>query len=165
MFPIILIVVFTALILAGIAGMIVGMRSDEAVIGAPSFLLGFVAACLLTAVIAIWPTVYFGSVGVIARMEAFYYDTLDSYEYTVTATGQIEITNAEPGLLDIAYQQQGVATSERLRELRDRIDWYNAKLRHYQRFNSFAIADPFLADTPVGLAPITLSINGVEQTK
>jgi hypothetical protein len=96
-------------------------------------------------------------------MEAFYHDTLSAYEHTVTATGNIEITNAESGLVDIAYQEQGVATSERLRELRDRIEWFNARLWHYERFNTFFIADGFLADLPGDLAPIRIAINGEEE--
>lgn len=118
---------------------------------------------MLLMICAVWPKVYFGSVNEIARTEAFYHDTLSAYEYTVEATGNIEIKNAESGLIDIAYQEQGVATSERLKELRDRVEWFNARLRHYERFNGFFIADPFLADMPDGLVPITLNISGGTQ--
>ncbi len=159
MFPIILIVVFVALLIAGSVGTVIGIRRDDPAIGGPSFMGGGAGASLLLALLIAWPSLYFGSVSEIASMEAFYRNTLDAYEYTVAATGDIDITNAEVGLIDIAYQEQGVATSERLRELRDRVEWFNAKLRHYERFNSFAIADPFLADLPDGLAPITLSVN------
>lgn len=157
MFPVILIVLFSALTLAGTAICIRACRQEDAAIGVPSGTAAFVGAGLLIAVLIVWPTVYYASVGNITEMEAFYHNTLESYQYTVRATGEIEITNAQAGLVDIAYQEQGVTTSERLRELWDRVEWFNARLRHYQRFNDMAIAAPFLADVPDDLAPIILS--------
>lgn len=159
MFPIILITACVVLLALSTYGMVVGDRGNNLGIGIPAFAGGFVAFIALIVVAITWPCVYFTSVGGVTKMEAFYYDTLAAYEYTVAETGTIEITNAEAGLVDVAYDQQGVATSERLRELRDKIEWFNARLRHYGRLNSMFIADPFLADLPSGLAPITLGIN------
>jgi hypothetical protein len=165
MFPIILIVTFASLLAVCFAGFVIALRSKPSNdnLGIPSVFMGAVFGGLLIAIVALWPTLYFNSIAEVARMEAFYHDTLSAYEYTVTATGDIEITNAEAGLIDIAYQEQGAATSERLRELRDRIEWYNAKLRYFERFNSLYIADPFLADLPDDLAPIKITVDGVEQ--
>lgn len=164
MFPIILITVFAVLLVACITGFVIALRGgrNNDALGFPSVLGGVIVLCLLIAVVVIWPSTYFSSVGTIARMEAFYHDTLDAYEYTVTATGNIEITNAEVGLIDIAYQEQGLATSERLRELRDRVEWFNASLRRYERFNSTFIAGAFLANVPDDLAPIRITINEEE---
>ena len=155
MFPIILIATFIGLLI----GSIVLIRTDrdlEVVLGIVG---GIISVGLLLAITITWPISYYTSVSEVTRMEAFYYDTLDAYEYTVVATGNIEITNADAGLVDVAYNEQGVATSNRLQELRDKIEWFNAKLRSYERFNSMFITDPFLANLPSGLAPITLSIN------
>ena len=72
------------------------------------------------------------------------------------ATEAIEITAADPGLADVAYLEQGVATSQRLAELRDKVEWYNAKLQWFETFNGIWLADGFIADPPDHLKPIHL---------
>lgn len=158
MFPIILIAVLTAVCVLSIKGGIFADEHNRLEIGIASLTGGVTAVVMLIVAIVVWPAVYFDSVGEVTKMEAFYHDTLESYEYTITATGDIEITNAQAGVVDVAYNQQGVATSERLKELRDKVEWFNARLRHYERFNSMFVADAFLADMPDDLVPITLSV-------
>lgn len=163
MFPIILIIVLIAFFILSLVVLVEAIQIDSGALGIPSMIVMVVSCIMLFVISIVWPVRYFTSVDEIASMEAFYHNTLDAYEYTVIATGEVNITNAETGLLDIAYKDQGVATSERLRELRDKVEWYNARFRHYERFNTFFIADSFLADLPDDLIPIRLSISEKEE--
>lgn len=160
MFPIVLIVLFVLGLVGGVLGVSRAVAKDNPDMGIPCFLGAVCSVGFLIAILVVWPVVYLTSVGQVARMEAFYYDTLEAYEYTVVATGQVEIASAEAGLIDVAYQGQGQAASSRLRELRDRVDWYNSELRRLDRLNDSFLAGPFLADVPDDLQPITLTVNG-----
>lgn len=126
--------------------------------GVPSSIAAGVAVVLIFFTVFIWLVVYVDSYSEIGSMEAFYHDTLDAYEYTVEATGEIEIVGATAGLIDIAYQGQGNVTSERLRELRNKVSWYNRQYWFYQRYNDTFFGDPFLADLPDDLRPIHLGV-------
>lgn len=122
-------------------------------LGTASMVLGVV---FLWVMAIVYPILYYGSSAEAAQLEAFYDDTLQAFEYTVDATEAIEITASEPGLADVAYLEQGVATSQRLAELRDKVEWYNAKLQWFEQFNGMWLADGFVADLPGHLKPIHL---------
>ena len=156
MFGLILLIVLVGIVVGGIViGCFVVDNNED--VGVMFGLTAFVALIFFLLPLSItWSILYMGSKGEIASLQAFYEDTISSYEYSITATGQVDIVNAEVGLIDVAYLEQGKTQSERIREFRDKIDWYNGKLRHYEVFNGMWVADPFLADVPEELKPIRL---------
>lgn len=99
--------------------------------GLPLGLLGLV---LMFVVGISWPTIFYSSLGENARLEAFYDATLSAYEYAITETEDVEIKGSEAGLVDVAYMEQGKAQSERVRELRDWVAWYNKTLTYRRAF-------------------------------
>lgn len=155
----ILLVTALALIFTGSTAALVWANVEKGwhdTVGVPSCIIMLISGVLLAFTSIFWTALYVKSYGEIVGMEAFYNDTLSAYEHTITATGAVEIVEAEAGLIDIAYQGQGTAASERIKELRDKIESYNASYWHYQRFNKLFVADYFLADLPDYLHPIHL---------
>ncbi len=92
-----------------------------------------------------------------SALEAFYNDTIDSYEHTVLATGEIEISAAQPGLIDAAYFGQAEVVAATIIDLRDEISWYNRRLAWFRTFNGMWLADGFIADISSDLQPIHLT--------
>lgn len=128
------------------------------------FTVGSVLVVLFLISVMIGTSMRYGTTGEALSLETFYRDTLSAYEYSIKATGEIEITNADSGLVDIAYQEQGAAASLRIVELRDKVDWYNRKLRWFNHFNTMWIADGYLADLPKDLRPIELRLEEMDDS-
>jgi len=97
--------------------------------------------------------------GKVSKMNAFYHETLSAYEYAVNRTEQVVIdvsgTRAN-SITDFSYDEQGKAVSERLKELRDLVAWYNETLRYLRVTNEWPILGDFYYDVPVDLKPIIL---------
>ena len=107
--------------------------------------------------VVVFAVMYFGSVGERVSLEAFYRDTIGTYEHTILATGEVEISAAQPGIIDVAYLGQAEVVGERIVELRDEIANYNRRLRWFRTFNGMFLADGFLADLPEDMKPIQLT--------
>ncbi len=94
------------------------------------------------------------------ELEAFYYDTQSAYEYTISATEEVVIDPSKTrgdAITDFSYQEQGLAVSERIREFRNKIAWYNEELRKLQGRNGWFILGAVFEDVSEGLLPITLA--------
>lgn len=151
MWPLIAIVVLAAII----AGFVVwAMKSSGDTEGQIVGIVCFGFALLV--VLIIWPVSYFGGIGEIASMRAFYHNTLGAYEYTVSATQEVQINASQAGMIDVAYMEQGKAVSERIKELRDKVEWFNDRLERYKTYNSNWFFANAVADTPPDLKPITI---------
>lgn len=155
--PFLLLGALGLIMVGGAAALVYGLcgpcREEWGIPGVLSMVLGII---LFFTMFGIWTGVYMSSRGEVASLVAFHDSTLDSYVYTVSATGEVVIEQAEVGLIDIAYEAQGQVASERLRELRDKVDWYNGVLQRLRAYNNMGFVDPFLADPPERLQPIVL---------
>ena len=126
--------------------------------------LAIISAALLVVLIVIWLPIYCTTLAGLAEMEAFFEATKSAYEYTITATQKLEIkavSTDKPSLevLDIgelAYQKLGSIASERIKEFRNKAEWYNGKLKRYERWNRFWFTEGFVVDVPEELKLIVL---------
>ena len=125
----------------------------------------FCSCVLLIILLIVWPITYSVSVGTVSDMEAFANATKSAYEYTITSTQEVEIkavSSAEPSTYEIldtgglAYLKLGSQASERIRELRVKVEWYNAMLERYKRFNAFWFTQGFITNVPEDMVPIIL---------
>ncbi len=118
--------------------------------------LGGVGLCIWLFTILL---VYLGSFSTARELEAFYHDTQSAYEYTISATEDVVIDPSETrgdAITDFSYQEQGQAVSERIREFRNKIAWYNEALRKLQGRNEWPILGAIYEDAPDDLRPIVL---------
>lgn len=97
-----------------------------------------------------------GTTSTVADLEAFNDATLAVFEYTADETENVTIYVSDQVLIDAGYWEQGVAVSDRLSELRDKVDWYNSTLAEYRKFNNMWFTDGFCADVPDRLEYITI---------
>ena len=103
--------------------------------------------------------VYINSFDMARELEAFYHDTQSAYEYTISATEEVIIDPSQTrgdAITDFSYQEQGQAVSERIREFRNKIVWYNEELRKLQGRNEWFILGAVFEDAPEELKPIRL---------
>jgi len=119
--------------------------------------VGAIAVIAFFVVALVYSIVYYKDLSDVAEMESFYESNLGAYVYTVERTGDIELTSSEPGILDVAYLNIGKVTGARLRELRDKVTWYNNRLQKSIRYNASWFLDGFLPDAPEYLKPIVLT--------
>lgn len=107
----------------------------------------------------IWGFNYLGTYQEVQRMEAFYNDTQMAYKYTIDRTEAvvIDVEGTRRGsITDFSYQEQGAAVSDRIREFRAKVDWYNSTLYVYRGMKEVpAIGDTF-HEVPADLMPIRL---------
>lgn len=111
----------------------VGTGENWTLISIGSLLTIVGVICALVFVIS-WPAQFYNSLDQNTRLEAFYDATLSAYEYAITETESVEIKGSSAGLIDVAYLEQGKAQSERVRELRDSVTWYNKTLQYRRAF-------------------------------
>jgi len=163
--PFLLIGLFGGITLGGAAAWLYALRGGPSTPmdfchrnewGYPGIMSMLLGATLFLVMFGLWIGIFMSSRGEVASLVAFHDATLDSYTYTVEATGAVVIEQAEAGLIDIAYSGQGQSASERLRELRDKVDWYNGTLERLRTYNRMGFVDPFLTDPPERLEPIIL---------
>ena len=98
-------------------------------------------------------------------MKAFVSATKSAYEYTITSTQEVEIkaiSLAEPSASEIlnvgelAYLKLGSQASERIKEFRAKVEWYNKTLERYRQYNFFWFTQGFIANIPENMMPIIL---------
>ena len=111
----------------------VGTGENWILIGTGLLLTAVGLICAFIFVIS-WPAQFYHSLDQNTRLEAFYDATLSAYEYAITETESVEIKGSSAGLIDVAYLEQGKAQSERVRELRDSVTWYNKTLQYRRAF-------------------------------
>ena len=150
-------VILLAVLLGGIA-LAVGSRSDTA----PS-VIGIVLAVSGALGLFTWLfmsiLVYVESFDTARELEAFYHDTQSAYEYTISATEEVVIDPSQTrgdAITDFSYQEQGQAVSERIREFRNKIVWYNEELRKLRGHNEWFILGAVFEDAPEELKPIRI---------
>lgn len=115
----------------------------------------FLSCLVLAIVLVVWSISYYSSIGDISDMKAFINATKSAYEYTIVSTQEVEIkavSSTEPSTYEIlsigelAYLKLGSQASERIKEFRAKVEWYNAKLERYKRFNDFWFTQGFIAN-------------------
>lgn len=90
-------------------------------------------------------------------MVTFYESNQHNYRYAVENTEDVNIVAAEPGLIDVAYLEQGKLTGMRIQEFRDRVNLYNRTLRNYRDKNTHWFLGAFYHNPPDYLKPIVLT--------
>lgn len=122
----------------------------------------FIVFGVVFAVFSLWAAAgNASSAGTVSRMEAFYHDTLSTYEYTIDRTEGVVIVardSLDGTLTDFTYEEQGKAVSQRIAELRDQIEQYNYDLRYLRRVNGWALFGDLWYDVPDDLKPIKLEV-------
>lgn len=98
------------------------------------------------------------SLGDVAEQEAFYRTTVQSYEVVAERTENIVITVPHVAITDFAQQGQAVAASERYKELRDRVEKYNAWLASNRAYNDIFFARDFVVSADEDLKPIVIEV-------
>ena len=120
---------------------------------------------LLFILLLTWTSTYTGSIREIADLRAFSDATKSAYEYTITATEEVEIkavivTKPSPQEIlnvgELAYLQLAPRVSERIKDLRDRIEWYNQTRERIIQWNRFWISQSFVCDLPSDIKPIII---------
>jgi len=107
-----------------------------------------------------WGFSYLGSYDTIQEMRAFQNETMSAYEYSIVKTENvvIDISGTRQGAFtDFSYQEQGKAVSERVKELRDQVTWFNSTYYSYQGKNRIPIIGNMYYDVPEDLHPIRLT--------
>ena len=157
--PLLLLVGLTAAAIAGIPLLRHGNRRGidyQTAFGWAMAVVGTI--CALTLAI-MWLSMFFSSYVTIQNMGAFYSDTRSAYEYTIEKTQSVVVdisgTRAD-SITDFSYQEQGKTVSERIREFRDQVEWYNKTLRYLQAMNRLPVLGGMYADVPPELQPIQL---------
>lgn len=165
MFPILLLVLLVALVVYCFREAQDSDRAGEVfeIVGSSLFFATLV-------LVGVWITTYTKSISTVAKMDAFYKATKSAYEYSVTATKEIEIKALKdmkenkpspPSMQmfdsgEFAYFKLALVASEQIREFRNKIEWYNSTLESYNRWNKFWFTKGFLVDAPSYLKPIIL---------
>lgn len=110
--------------------------------------LAIIAGVALLVLLAVYSGLRLDSTSEVAEIEAFYDATVQAYETTAESTGNVNIYVSDQALIDAGYWEQGAEVSNRLAELRDKIDWYNSYLNRNRHWNDMWLVDDFVADAP-----------------
>lgn len=156
-------VLITAILLAviligALLGAICRAESTPSIIG---WILTVASAFCLFVWLLLSLMVYVNSFDMARELEAFYHDTRSAYEYTISATEEVVIDPSQTrgnAITDFSYQEQGQAVSERIREFRNKLVWYNEELRKLQGRNEWFILGAVFEDAPEDLKPIRLEV-------
>ncbi|KKL13321.1 hypothetical protein LCGC14_2526930 [marine sediment metagenome] len=124
---------------------------------------GVALAIIAVVVVVAWSIVSLINIlhtyNTVQEMEAFRDGTMSAYEYTIDETQNVVIDPAgtrDGAWTDFSYQEQGLAVSERIKELRDKVEWYNAKLEKYRSWNNLWAFEGMIADIPDDWTFITI---------
>ena len=107
-----------------------------------------------------WGATYYDTTVKVAEMQTFQDETVPTYLYTIQRTEDVIIDadgTRDGAWTDLAYQQQGMAVSDRIVELRDLIHEYNRRLAALTRKNAMPVFGSMYADVPDTLHPIRLT--------
>lgn len=117
--------------------------------------------CVLTLVIfsIVYPIVRMSSTSRVAELEAFHDSTVRSFEIAAEETETVTIFVSDQALIDAGYWEQGLAVSDRLAELRDKISWYNENLNRNRHWNDIWFTNGFTADATDRLTYIEMEYN------
>ncbi len=155
-----------ALVPIGIVFLNKGQGTDRAGTGEKLSLLIPGVVMLIVGIIATlvwgisWGSTYVGSYNTIQRMRAFQNETMNAYEYAIDKTENvvIDVSGTRTGAFtDFSYQEQGKAVSERVKELRDEVTWFNSTYYSYQGKNRIPVIGDMYYDVPEDLHPIRLT--------
>ena len=153
-----------AMVAVGIVLWVKGWGSNEHGSGEDYAFL--IPGCLMTIVGLIatltfgimWGSVYLGSYNSIQRLSAFQNETMSFYVYTINRTEWVVIDisgTREGALTDFSYQQQGQFVSERIKELRNKVELYNEELYGLRAKNRIPLFGAMYYDVPDNLKPIS----------
>lgn len=115
----------------------------------------------------LWLFIMVGSITTysdVKDMVAFYDTTMEAYVWAIEETGNVTIDPAMTrgrSITDFSYLEQGKEVSDRIRDLRDKVTWYNETLISLRKDNTVPILGGMTYDVPDRLKPIKLGeING-----
>lgn len=87
-----------------------------------------------------------------AALEAFYSEVYDAYKITAAKTEQMTVggeqNKPESVAIQSEYLQQAPEAAQRLKELRDKVEWYNVTLRAKQTFYSNWFLRQYMTEPP-----------------
>ena len=142
-----------------IRGVGTGTKDENLELLVPGVLL-FLIFGLATVVFGIaWGTTYLNSYNKIQQLSAFQNETMSAYQYAIDRTENVEIDagrTRDGSFTDFSYQQQGQAVSERTKELRNMVAWYNREFYKLQGRNRIPVIGAMYRDVPEDLRPIKL---------
>lgn len=118
---------------------------------------GVLATIVALAFFLVWGVAALDTRTTVNEMVAFYESNQYNYRYAVENTEDVNIVAAEPGLIDVAYLEQGKLTGVRIMEFRDQVNWYNRTLRDYRDKNTHWFLGEFYHNPPDYLKPIVLT--------
>ena len=163
---------FIALVLGGIVFLKMGHGTDRKGTGENWCFLGSGAAMLVVGLFGAliwgisWGSSYLGSYNDFQRMRAFQNETMSAHEYAIDKTESvvIDVSGTRTGAFtDFSYQEQGKAVSERVREFRDKVSWFNETYYSYQGKNRIPVIGNMYYDVPEDLHPIRLISKKINQ--
>jgi len=132
-------------------------RGEENVIkdtGVTMFWISFVVLIIFS---TIWISTYPGAVGTLGELRAFKDGVYETYASAVVLTKNATIQlNMDKAMFSAENAQQSSVVSERIKELRDKVAWYNETIAKYQANNKVWFLDPFYPEVPEDLTPIKL---------
>lgn len=137
-------------------GCLTKTRTERYELTVPGFFLAASSLILFVVIVFLWPVLYFSTLNDVNNLEAFSDSTFPAYVYAIEQTEDVEIIASQPGMLDVAYLEQSAQASSRIKELRDKVDWYNSKLEKLRARK----ATPFgilMYEVPGRLKPIILT--------
>lgn len=132
-------------------------KPDWSVAGSSALVAALVLSVVMVTLGITTLSLTLSTAGEVQRLEAFYHDTLSTYEYVVDRSEQIVVrVSASEVITDFANIDQAAQVAERLRELRDRVEWYNESLRYLRQANEWPLLGEMYYDVPADLRPIIL---------
>lgn len=149
-----------AAILGGLIAAIVGAKADKDSLWVPGLAVMVLGIAFTLVWGIVWGATYSSTTVRIAQMQAFQDETMPAYLYTIRRTEDVSIDPAGTrgqSFTDLSYQQQGMAVSERIVEMRDLVHRYNERLAGYERKNAMPVFGSMFADVPDSLHFIRLS--------
>ena len=121
-------------------------------------MIGYISAVAVLIIGTTWLVLYLRSMGEVADMKAFYHASQEAYEYAVTES--LEVESQYWYEYDAYYDSEGHSegeyrqksqVSERLKELRDRVEDYNCDLEVNRIYNSNWFTRGWVYDSPSSL--------------
>lgn len=119
--------------------------------------LGGITTVVASVFFIVWGVAALDTRTTVNDMVAFYESNQHNYRYAVENTEDVNIVAAEPGLIDVAYLEQGKLTGMRIQEFRDRVNLYNRILQNYRDKNTHWFLGAFYHNPPDYLKPIVLT--------
>ncbi len=131
-------------------------KNDDEISGGIAIFFGVIAfCCLLVLVIS-----YSQSLSTNAELKAFHSEVFSAYKITAEKTEKMTVgsnhNNESSVILKSEHLQQAPEAANRWKELRDKVEWYNTKLRSKRTYYDKWFFRTWMAEPPKDLPFIKL---------